>query len=106
MIPVTLIRISNGDADTYWAAASAETVNIVARVHQAIETGHAPPGDGPYDADTMPWTAIPGIRQLAEQQMNQIGPKGLLHIGTAVGGQWTSWKPPIPPPPPPQGRTT
>ena len=58
-------------------------------------------GPGVLDADTQPWSTLPGVERIAVANLAGSPAARVLFIGTAVDGQWTSWYPPVPAPPVP-----
>lgn len=110
---LTLIRVVADDAQTFVVVRSELAVDVLARFGSAFEEmcrglRDAPDGVDPacLNIDTVPWSVLPGVRQQAIVTMNGMYPGAVVFVGTAVGGTWTSWHPPIAPPPvPPAGQS-
>jgi hypothetical protein len=83
---VTLIRLDGKDgAVTFAAVRSADAVAVLAEMGDAED----------LDTDTVPWEALPGIQPLAVTEMRSRPRRSIAVIGTAVGGEWTSWYLPV-----------
>jgi len=97
---VTLVRLGgSGDgAVTFAAVHSADAPDMVAE--WAGEDGE----DGAGTADTLPWDELPGIEALAAADLRGRARRSVSVLGTAVGGEWTTWHVPAPRPPVPVAR--
>jgi hypothetical protein len=85
--PVTLVRLSGDEATTFAAISAADSLGVLAAW---IDTGQ--------DADTLPWTAVPGVEQLAAADLADRGRQSVALLGTLVDGEWSAWHVPCPKP--------
>jgi hypothetical protein len=100
-VTAALLRVHAGRASTFVAIHAEETELVLARIGQAFAdlTGCDPAA---IAAAAVPWDTLggPGIRAIAAAQLATGGPRTIVFLGTAAGGQWVTWHVPAPAPDP------
>lgn len=97
-MPATLLRFTDpaGELACYLAVNSADAAESVTEVPglASILAGFE------VDAGTVPWDALPGIRDTAAAAL--AGKRAYMLLGTTRAGTWTSWYLRCPAPPVPE----
>jgi hypothetical protein len=90
MPALALLRLRAADAsDTYLAVRTGDVPDLLL---DAI---------GRFDrAETLPWDTLPGVGPPCAAAC-PWQPRSARILGTAAGGQWLTWNPPVPAPPVP-----